>query len=182
MKDDEITLENIIKGCKKGDNESFSLLVDRYSKRFYGFFYSQTLDRQVSDELLSEFYLKLVKNIKSYSGGSFEAWMYKVASNVRYDYLRKHIRERENSSKYFEQKVYLDEPIIDEEQDEYEDYDLPAAMQQLDEDSRELLAMRFYSELSFKDIAKATGKPLGTVLAKTHRAVAKMRQILEKQK
>ncbi len=184
VKDDQTALDTIIEGCKRGDNLAFSSLIDRYSKRFYNYFYSQTYNRQVSDDLLSEFYLKLVKNIKSYNDGSFEAWMYKVAANVYYDYIRKYLREKENSRSYSEEKAYLDDCGGDQSNDALntEGYDVHAALSQLDEDSRNLIAMRFFSDMSFKEIAEISGRPIGTVLAKIHRGVIKLKQIMDVEK
>jgi len=184
LKDDQTTLESIIDGCKKGDNLAFSSLIDRYSKRFYNYFYSQTYNRQVSDDLLSEFYLKLVKNIKSYNDGSFEAWMYKVATNVYYDYIRKHLREKENNIRYCEEKAYLDDCGAEKSPgiSDLDGHDVNAALSQLDEDSRNLIAMRFFSDMSFKEIADVSGRPIGTVLAKIHRGITKLKQIMEVEK
>jgi RNA polymerase sigma-70 factor, ECF subfamily len=180
LKQDQAALERIVEGCREGDNEAFTHLVDMYSKRFYGFFYSHTYDRQASDDLLGEFYLKIVKSIKTYKSGSFEAWMQSVASSVYYDYLRKHIREREKSMEYCREKAYLDDCSTDDEPLEPRD-ELPQlrlALDALDEESRELVCMRYFSDMSFKDIARATQKPIGTVLAKIHRGVAKLRRNL----
>ncbi len=181
MKPKPITLNDIIDGCKAGRNDAFEALVDRYSKRFYGYFFSQTFDGQVSDDLLGEFYLKIVKSVKTFKDGSFEAWMQKIAVNVYYDYLRKHIRDRDNSIKYCEEKAYLDTCSPDQEPCGQTDAaeKLKKAVAQLDEDSRELVLMRYFSDMSFKEIAEATGKPIGTVLAKVHRSIAKLKEIME---
>jgi RNA polymerase sigma-70 factor (ECF subfamily) len=183
LKHDHAAIDKIVEGCRKGDNEAFSALIDRYSKRFYGYFYSHTFDRQVSDDLLSEFYLKIVKSIKSFKSGSFEAWMQSVASSVYYDYLRKHIRERDNNLKYCEEKAYLDD-INSTEQPESEDQSdaLHTALDELDGDSRELISLRYFSDMSFKEIAEATGRPIGTVLAKIHRGISKLKKNMEVKK
>ncbi len=172
---DDKTLEEIAAGCKKGHNTSFRQLVSMYSGRFYGYFYSKTFDKQVSEDLLSEFYMKIVKGIKSYKGDCFEAWLQKVASNVYYDYLRKHIREHNEHKKYCEQAVYLDDCSDDDFGKEGFEQ-LREALASLDDDSRELVSMRYFSDMSFKEIAAATERPIGTVLAKIHRAVGKLKQ------
>ena len=81
-------LAQIIAGCKNGSNESFSQLVDIYATRCFGYFYRLTGNKQLSDDLLSEFFVKLVEKIRSFRGGSFDCWLFKVASNIFYDYLR----------------------------------------------------------------------------------------------
>lgn len=184
LKDDQETLEDIVDGCRKGDNSAFSSLIDRYSNRFYGYFYSHTFDRQVSDDLLSEFYLKIVKSIKNYRDGSFEAWLQSVASSVYYDYLRKHIRQRDENIKYCEEMSYRDDCDGSQTQDisEQQSDDIKKALQELDNDSRELISMRYFSDMSFKEIAEATQRPIGTVLAKIHRGISKLKKILDVEK
>ena len=81
-------LDQIITGCKRGNAECFSQLVDIYASRCYGYFYRVTGNRTVSDDLLGELFVKLVEKISSYKGGSFESWLFKIASNIFYDYLR----------------------------------------------------------------------------------------------
>jgi len=70
-------LDRIIAGCKNGDAESFSQMVDMYAGRCYGYFYRLTGNRAVSDDLLSELFIKLVEKIGSFKGGSFESWLFK---------------------------------------------------------------------------------------------------------
>ncbi|AQQ10426.1 Sigma-W factor [Sedimentisphaera cyanobacteriorum] len=171
----EINKEQLIAGCKRGEQEAYRQLVDIYSDKIYGYFASCTRDPEAAEELLSDFYFKLLKSIKSYKNGSFEAWIFKIAGSVYYDYLRKVIRERENYSRYREEKEYLDRQ---HESDETET-DLEKAVSELDEDSRNLVMLRYYSDMSFKEIAEATGKPVGTVLTKIHRALKKMKTVIE---
>ena len=87
-------LGQIINGCKLGISESFAQLVDMYSGRLYGYFYRLTGNREVSDDLLSELFVRLVEKINSFKGGSFEGWLFTVASNIFHDYLRGKQREK----------------------------------------------------------------------------------------
>lgn len=81
-------LARIIAGCKKGANESFSLLVDMYSGRCFGYFYRLTSNREVSNDLLSELFVRVVEKIDGYRDGSFDGWLFTIASNIFYDHLR----------------------------------------------------------------------------------------------
>ena len=84
-KNDE--LEQVVIGCKRGDGECFSQLVDMYSGRCYGYFYRLSGNKGVSDDLLGELFVRLVEKIGSYKGGSFECWLFRIASHIFYDYL-----------------------------------------------------------------------------------------------
>ena len=87
-------LAQIIAGCKSGDAGCFSEVVDAYASRCYGYFYRLTGNKDVSDDLLSELFVKLVEKIKTYKGGSFESWLFRIASNIFHDYLRGKQRQR----------------------------------------------------------------------------------------
>ena len=87
-------LEKLILKCKKGDSEAFNDLIQRYSNRCYAYFYRLTGRADLSDELLSDLFIRLVRKIGSFKSGSFEKWIFTVASNIFRDYLRRHYRQK----------------------------------------------------------------------------------------
>ena len=170
-------LTRIITGCKKGNAECFSQLVDIYSRRCYGYFYRLTGRREISDDLLSELFVKLVEKISSYKGGSFESWLFKIASNVFHDYLR----SKQRYKKLLEvQKKQLESEVTEPKHSEDDRADkLQKELDKLDADTRELIMLRFYSQLSFKEIAEMRSEPIGTTLSKLHRGVKRLRELME---
>ena len=92
-KADRRDLEAVIAGCKRGNSESFSRLIDAYGARLYGFFYRLSNDKTTSEDLLSELFVKLVAKIKAYRGGAFDSWLFRIASNVFNDWLRSKQRQ-----------------------------------------------------------------------------------------
>ncbi|MBM4025747.1 MAG: RNA polymerase sigma factor [Planctomycetes bacterium] len=176
-----VELARIIDGCKSGDADCFAQVVDMYAGRCYGYFYRLTGDRDLSDELLSELFIRLVEKIKSYKGGAFESWLFKIASNIFHDYLRGKQRRKKLLDA---RRVQLElEPDLNEIRfsDEGEDRldKLQVHLSRLDADTRELILLRFYSELSFKEIAELRSEPLGTALSKLHRGLKKLRELME---
>jgi len=171
-------LAQIIIGCKDGDAESFSQIVDMYSRRCYGYFYRLTGNSDVSDDLLSELFVKLVSKISSYKGGSFESWLFKIASNIFHDYLR----AKQRWGKLLEaQKKQLESKITQARQSDSERIDkLQIELGKLNADTRELIMLRFYSQLSFKEIAKMRSEPIGSILSKVHRGLKKLRELMER--
>ena len=170
-------LARIIDGCQAGSAESFSLLVDIYANRLYGYFYRLTGNNELSDELLSELFAKLVLKIGSYKGGSFESWLFKIASNIFNDYLRgKQRRKKLHEAK----KRQLKEQIFEPKRSESERIDkLQIQLEKLNEDTRELIMLRFYSQLSLKEVAKVRREPIGTTLSKLHRGIKRLRELME---
>jgi RNA polymerase sigma-70 factor (ECF subfamily) len=170
-------LARIIDGCKSGDAESFSEVVDIYANRAYGYFYRLTGSRETSDDLLSELFIKLVEKISTFAGGSFESWLFKTASNIFYDYLR----DKQRQKKLFDvRKRQFESEVIEAKQSDGEKIDnLQMQLGRIDTDTRELIMLRFYSQASFKEIAAMRSEPIGTTLSKLHRGLKKLRKLME---
>lgn len=176
-----VELARVIEGCKSGDADCFAQVVDMYSGRCYGYFYRLTGDRDLSDELLSELFMRLVVKIGSYQGGAFESWLFRIASNIFHDHLRgKQRRRKLLDARRAELEL---EPDVKESRRSDESADrldkLQVQLNRLDADTRELIMLRFYSELSFKEIAALRSEPIGTALSKLHRGLKKLRTLME---
>ena len=169
-------LAEITSGCKRGDAGCFAKIVDMYASRCYGYFYRLTGKRDVSDDLLSELFVKLTEKIGSYKGGSFEGWLFRIASNIFHDYLRgKQRRTRMLDAR----KSRLGSEITEVKVSGAETIDkLQIQVERLDADTRELIMLRFYSQLSFKEIAQIRSEPIGTTLSKLHRGLKRLRELM----
>ena len=170
-------LAQIIVGCKNGDAACFSQIVDIYASRCYGYLYRLTADKDVSDDLLSELFVKLAEKIGTYKGGSFEGWLFTIASNVFHDYLRgKHRQKKLLDAR----KKQLGSEATGPRRADSERVDkLQIAIGRLDAETRELIMLRFYSQLSFKEMAKMRSEPIGTTLSRLHRGLKKLRMLME---
>lgn len=148
-----------------------------YASRCYGYFYRLTGNHDISDELLSELFVKLVEKIGSYKGGSFESWLFTIAANLFHDHLRGKQRRKKLIETHQEQ---IDSEIVEPARTDDERIDkLQIQLKRLDPDTRELILLRYYSQLSFKEIARKRSEPIGTTLAKTHRGLKKLRRLME---
>jgi RNA polymerase sigma-70 factor, ECF subfamily len=168
-------LRDIIKRCRSGSNEAYAELVDLYSESIYGYFYRMTGNAEISNDLLSDFFLRLVQNIDSFKGGSFKSWIFRIASNLFYD----HLRFQQRQKKLIEGKTERFEMPENKVGSQLENVDLlQKALSKLDEDTANLLMMRYFSELSFKELSELRSEPIGTTLAKVRRALIKLRDIM----
>jgi RNA polymerase sigma-70 factor (ECF subfamily) len=170
-------LVRIIKGCQSGQAGSFEKLIDMYSGRCYGYFCRLTGDRDASDDLLSELFVKLVAKIKAYRGGAFESWLFKIAANVFNDWLR----NKQRQAKLLQaQKALPRSEAAEDNHGQRQDIDrLEVGLEKLDADTRHVIMLRFYSQLSFREIAAMRREPIGTTLAKVHRGIKKLRMLME---
>ncbi len=175
VKRDDLT--QIIIGCKNGDADCFSQVVEMYASRCYGYFYRLTGNRDTSDELLSILFAKLVGKIGSYKGGSFESWLFKIASNVFND----HLRSRQRYTKLLDiRKSHFESEITETKRSNGDRVDkLQIQLSKLDDETRELIMLRFYSQFSFKEISQMRFEPIGTTLSKLHRGLKRLRELME---
>ena len=176
---DNENLEKIVIRCQNGDGEAYSELVDIFGKSLYGYFYRLCGNAAVSNDLLSELFVKLVTKIGSYKGGSFKKWLYTVASNIFYDQLRFQFRQKkllDGKTDTLRYQRFATHETCDLK-DEIQTY-----MARLDEETAEVLMMRFYSQLSFKELADLRSEPIGTTLSKVHRGLKKLRKMMEDDK
>lgn len=168
-------IKDIVRRCRQGSDEAFAELVDLYSESCFGYFYRMTGNVEVSNDLLSDLFLRIVQKISTFKGGSFKSWIFRIASNLFYD----HLRHQQRQKKLFEGKAERLEVADTQVGSQIEIQDqLQAALSKLDDDTVELLMMRYYSELSFKELSELRGEPIGTTLAKVRRALIKLRQIM----
>lgn len=169
-------LNQIVLECKAGKQEGFARLFDLYAGRLYGYFYRLTSNKETSEDLVSELFLKIVERIKSFKDGNFEAWLFKIASNGFYDYLR----SKQRQEKALDAKKEDVQAALKNEKDNLMIDRLQRELGRLDEATREMIVLRFYSQLGFREIAEIRGEPIGTVLSKVHRGLAKLRGLMEK--
>jgi len=174
--DEPLELEKLINLCKKGDLKAFDELINRYSSRCYAYFYRLTGRPDLSEELLSDLFIRLVRKIRSFEGGSFEKWMFTVASNLFRDSLRKQYRHK----RLLEEKaeLLLQAETVDRPQPEMFDK-LQLALEKLDKETAELISLRYYSQMSFKELSELRDEPIGTTLSKVHRGLKKLRSLMD---
>lgn len=186
-------LERAISGAQKGDTSCLDRLVEHFAGRIFGFLYRMTGSRHDAEDLMQEVFVRLVRMISAYQhDGRFEAWLFRIAANLARDRLRRHRRGprfvstgtgREEDEGLGEVGGFRDVGASNEPVDaalvRQEEMDaLGAAMVQLPDAEREVVMLRHFSQMSFKEIAEATGVPLGTALARGHRGLGKLRVIM----
>jgi RNA polymerase sigma-70 factor (ECF subfamily) len=173
---DSNELNEIVERCQNGDSKAYAELVDMFGTSLYGYFYRLSGNSETSNDLLSELFMKLVTKIGTYKGGSFKKWVFTIASNVFYDYLRYRYRQKKlldgKAGTIVESELPLDGKA--DLKDELEHY-----LAKLDADTAEILMLRFFGQLSFKELAELRGEPIGTTLSKVHRGLKKMRALME---
>lgn len=165
--DEELMLE-----VRDGTGETLGVLFDRYHTPLYNFYSKLTGDRTLSEDLVQEVFLRILKYRQSYQPGTpFRAWIYQIARNARVDHYRKtpkHIT--------FEPEMAPAVMPKDEAQRSQEAELLHRALMQMPEEKREILILSRFQELKYDEIARLLGCELGTVKTRIHRAIQELRQ------
>jgi RNA polymerase sigma-70 factor (ECF subfamily) len=191
---DDEALAEVIRGAQRGESASFDRLVESYSGRIYGFLYRVTGSKHDAEDLMQEVFLRLVRTIAAYEHfGRFEAWVFRIAANLARDRVRRVRRSPlEVAPAAGGSGDWVDTHrgprvegvaasggvaeaglVLDEEIDA-----LNAALAVLPDAEREVIMLRHFSQMSFKEIAETMGTPLGTALARSHRGLGRLREIM----
>lgn len=169
-----------IRRCQAGDKEAFRFVVERYGNLMYGTAYQITRNHARAQELTQDALVLAWRGINSFQGGSLKAWLVKILTN----------RGISLSRRRYIDATTLDDPdspvsVTDESQDPaaaaisaLERERIRGALSALPEDQRQVVAMRFFSEMSVSETAAALGVREGTVKSRLSRALDKLRAAL----
>ncbi|MEX2672423.1 MAG: sigma-70 family RNA polymerase sigma factor [Phycisphaeraceae bacterium] len=177
--------EETLQAAARGDGQAWHDLVHAYTGRVYALLYRQCGSPELAEEITQATFVKIVTELPNYHElGRFEAWLFRIAVNRLRDEQRRQKRQARpmDFTTLPPQAVNQGEgavlPLETMQQQERHDQ-LNEAVQRLPQADQELLNLRYTAELSFAQIAETLGEPLGTVLARGHRALKKLRRILE---
>ena len=176
------TLQENLQLAAEGDEDAWRYLVEAYSHRVFGLIRAQCGNNELAEEITQSTFCTVVMKIGQYTEvGRFEAWLFRIAMNR----LRDEMRRRKRQARPVEDEVLTSlAGGIDPDEEMHTDADsdqlanLRQAMARLSESDLKVLQMRHYGGLSFAQIAQVLGQPIGTVLARQHRALKKLRELL----
>ncbi len=184
----KLDLEATLRAAASGDQDAWRMLVNAYSWRIYSLIYRQCANAELAEEITQQTFVKVVEKLGSYKEqGRFDAWLFRIAINRLRDEKRRQKRQAVPTD--FEESGLRvagwedSSPSPDEHAIELETGEgLRRAIAKLPDADKEVLHLRYVSDLAFNEIAQVLGQPLGTVLARNHRALRKLGNILEEKK
>ncbi len=181
--DDSILVKNYI----AGDEKALEVLINRYNQRISSFIYSKVLDRDVAEDIFQDTFIKVIKTLKrgSYSEeGKFLPWVMRIAHNLIIDHFRKNKRmpKFEGSDDFNIFSVIKDDKLNAEKRiiKDQIDRDLTLLIDELPDDQKEVLVMRIYKDMSFKEISENTGVSINTALGRMRYALINLRKIVDR--
>jgi len=187
---DSQQLRDTIAAAQQGDTESFRTLLETYGPRLYGYFYRATRRHHDAEDLLSELTLRLVRTLDKYDHrGRFEPWLFRIAANMVRDRIRRFktkpiptsLSLENESGRALVDRLAADEPGVDAGLKASEaSLRLNEALAKLDVVTRETILLRYFGQMSFKELAEIFDCPVGTVLARVHRGLHAMKELIDK--
>jgi len=169
-----------------GSEVSLERLIKRHQQRIFNFIFSKVLDRETAEDIFQDTFIKVVKTLKNgvyNEEGKFLPWVMRIAHNLIIDHFRRNKRipslETKEDFDIFQmigdgslnvESILVNDQIV---------ADLQRLVQELPEDQKEVLQMRLYKDMSFKEIAEQTKVSINTALGRMRYAIINLRKLIE---
>ena len=177
----------LVKNYVAGDENALTILINRHQSKIYGFIYSKLSDRDISDDIFQDTFIKVIKTLKSNSyneEGKFLPWVMRISHNLIID----HYRRNKKMPMYRETEEFSIFSIMSDNVPNIEsqlittqvENDLRKLIEELPTEQKEVLMMRMYQDLSFKEISEMTGVSINTALGRMRYAIMNLRKVIDK--
>lgn len=182
----KLTDDQLVRMYTEGSGEAFDVLLERYDAVVHGYIRFSISDRDVAEDIFQDTFVKVIMTLKrgAYTAeGKFKAWVLRIAHNLVMDHYRgSKIEKKWDNIDPEEQRVVdklaSNEPNVEEEWSRNEDFaELYGLMTHLPMEQREVLMLRFWEDMSFKEIAECTGVSINTALGRARYALINMRRL-----
>ncbi len=182
-----MTDEQLVKAYAQGNNEAFDALLKRHQDRVFNYILRLIKNEDLANDIFQETFVKAILTIKQgryTENGRFPAWISRIAHNLIIDYYRQEKSENLQSAdsddlNLLNRKELCEATIEDIIINEQILQDVKYLIQELPELQREVLEMRYYQNLSFKEIAEKTGVSINTALGRMRYAIINLRRIAQ---
>lgn len=184
-KTQSITDDQLVKAYASGDNEAFDTLLRRHQDRIFNYILRIIKNEDIANDIFQETFVKAILTIKQgryTENGRFPAWISRIAHNLIIDHYRQEKSENVQSADIQDVDIFnrkdLCEATIEDViiADQIRD-DVKFLIELLPELQREVLKMRYYQNLSFKEIAELTGVSINTALGRMRYAIINLRRL-----
>ena len=181
------TLDSVlIERYLDGNEIALEYIINKHQQKIFNFIYSKVHDREISEDIFQETFIKVIKTLKNgvyNEEGKFLPWVMRISHNLVIDFFRKNNRIKTINSKedidIFQfisdgspnaENVLINDQIIK---------DIQKLIQELPDDQKEVLIMRLYRDMSFKEIAENTKVSINTALGRMRYAIINLRKLIK---
>lgn len=184
QKFETLTDDQLVAAYAKGNNEAFDALLSRHQSYIFTYIQRLIKDVDLANDIFQETFVKAIMNIRQgrYTGdGKFQAWLSRIAHNLIIDFFRQekntptvstdndevNVLNRKDLSEGTIEDALIDDQILD---------DVARLVSTLPDDQRRVVEMRYYENMSFKEIAERSGVSINTALGRMRYAILNMRR------
>ena len=184
------TDEELVVLYAKGNNTAFDILLNRYKSSIYSYIFFIVHNKELAEDIFQETFVKVIMTIKQgryTENGKFKAWITRIAHNLIIDNYRQERSENTISNDEVEVDLFnnikLCDGTIEDNLVRYQVLsDVKKLIRHLPDNQREVLEMRYYQDLSFKEIADITGVSINTALGRMRYALINLRRLIKEKK
>ena len=183
----------LIANYQNGNEQALATLIERHQRELFSFIFYKVLDEELANDFFQDTFIKIILKLKEgkyAEKDKFILWAKRIASNLIIDYFRVKSKYIKVSDTSYEDEEFSIFDTIKETEDNIEDRlilnqihsDLKNIMSLLPENQQEIIKMRFYDELTFKEIAELTNTSINTTLGRMRYALMNIRKIIAENK
>ena len=184
------TDSQLIRAYKKGSEKALSLLIERHQKDLFSFIFYKSMDEDLANDIFQDTFMKIIITFKENrynEEGKFIIWAKRIAHNLVIDHFRLKNKYNKVSETSFDNEEFSIFDMISEKEENIEERliskqindDLLKMLQYLPENQQEVIKLRFFDGLSFKEIAEHTDTSINTTLGRVRYALINLRKIME---
>jgi RNA polymerase sigma-70 factor (ECF subfamily) len=179
----------LVKQYIAGNEQAISILISRHQTKIYSFIYSKISDRDLTEDVFQDTFIKVINKLKSGSyneEGKFLSWVMRIAHNLVVDHFRStkkmpFNRDSEDFSVFA--RMVDSEPTIEKKLVSNQiEHDIRLMINELPDEQKEVLVLRMYNDMSFMEIAEQTDVSINTSLGRMRYALMNLRKLIEKNK
>jgi RNA polymerase sigma factor (sigma-70 family) len=178
--------QDLIKLYLNGEESVLEELLRRHKSKIYTSIYLLVKDQYLAEDIFQDAFIKVINTLRSgkyNEEGKFLPWVMRIAHNLVIDYFRREKRApvitSADGTDVFNTLQFLEESAEDRILREQTHMDLRSMIRLLPEDQKEVLIMRHYADLSFKEIADLTGVSINTALGRMRYALSNLRKMMK---
>lgn len=184
----ELTDARLVTAFAEGNNQAFDILLERHQERVFNYILNMVKDTDLANDIFQETFVKAITTIKQgryNEDGKFGAWIARIAHNAVIDHFRQEKAESSISTDeagfdILNRRELAEDTIEEILIDRSIRQDIRELIKELPSEQRQVLVMRYYNNLSFKDIAEKTGVSINTALGRMRYAILNLRRAAKK--
>lgn len=183
-----LTDEQLVGCYLEGNNTAFDILLKRYESKVFAYIFYSVKDSEVANDIFQDVFVRVISTLKSggyEANGKFGAWIMCITRNILVDYFRTKSSQKYTSKDNLKADAILDDVSLvsyENMENNYVDravFDrMKDMIDQLPELQREVIVMRYYQEMSFKEIAAVTGVSINTALGRVRYGLQSLRRLM----